>query len=480
MYPRRVKQPKPFSNFHDGAAAGRESTSMLGFAWLALRQAQEALDRGRLEDAQRLLGQNCLQGHKRVYELLNRLAKAYVERGERRLKHDNAEAAWQDLFQAEQLKVADSGADRLRQALTRLGVADVRQILLSGDPDRAVEAVSQLRQKLVRQKELDVLDEAARNWLDARELGNRGQFGMALPMLERAGRLMASPVERLDQFRRELEDRQNKLAPLLVQLHGAAEDARWREVVEVAEKVLALAPQHAEAKKVRGRAWKAIEPATVAGKTPVLESTSEHPPPDPIPQRFLLWIDGVGGYLVCMGARITLGQATPEAYVDVPLFADVSRLHATLTRDNEGYLLEAMRPVLVNGEPVKKALLRPNDRVTVGGGCQVQFRQPAPVSSSARLDLVSGHRLPLTVDAVLLMADTLLLGPGTHTHVEMPDCKQMVVLYRHKDALGIRCPGEFTLNGQRCRDRGLLGAHATVTGEDFALAIETIGTKMGR
>ena len=38
---------------------------MLGFAWLALRQAQEALDRGRLEEAQRLLGQNCLQGHKR-------------------------------------------------------------------------------------------------------------------------------------------------------------------------------------------------------------------------------------------------------------------------------------------------------------------------------------------------------------------------------------------------------------------------------
>ena len=119
-------------------------------------------------------------------------------------------------------------------------------------------------------------------------------------------------------------------------------------------------------------------------------------------------------------------------------------------------------------------------RMTLGGGCQLQFRQPAPVSTSARLDLVSGHRLPLTVDAVLLMSDTLVLGPGSLVHVEMPDCKQMVVLYRHKDVLGIRCPGEFTLNGQKCRDRGVLGAHATVTGDDFALAIETIGTKMGR
>jgi hypothetical protein len=453
---------------------------MLGFAWLALRQAQEALDKGRLEDAQRLLGQPSIQGHKRVYEMLNRLARAYVERGERRLKHENVEAAWQDLLQAEQVKVADVGADRLRQALTRLGTAEVRQMLLAGEPDRAVEAVSQLRQKLVRHKELEVLDEAARNWLDARDLANRGQFGMALPMLDQAGRLLGAPVDRLDRFRRELEDRQNRLAPLLVQLHGAAEGARWRDVVAAAEKVLALAPQHAEAKKLRGRAWKAIEPVTVAGNKPELESTSDHPPPDPVPQRFLLWIDGVGGYLVCMGQRVTIGQATPEAFVDVPLYADVSRLHATLTRDNEGYLLEAVRPVQVNGETVQKVLLRPNDRVTLGGGCQVQFRQPAPVSTSARLDLVSRHRLPLTVDAVLLMADTLLLGPGTHTHVEMPDCKQTIVLYRHKDTLGIRCPGEFKLNGQPCRDRGLLGAHATVTGDEFALSIETIGTRMGR
>jgi hypothetical protein len=453
---------------------------MLGFAWLELRQAQEALHKGRLEDAQRLLAQPAVQGHKRVWELLNKLARAYVERGERRLDHDNQDAAWQDLLQAEQLKVADCGADGLRQKLTKLGIAEVRRLLVSGDPDSASELVSQLRQRLVRHKDQDVLEEAARNWLDARELASRGQFGMAFPMVERARHLLASRVEPLERFRIELEERQNRLAPLLVQLHGAAEESRWSEVVEVAERILAVAPQHAEAKKLRSRAWKAIEPATVAGRPAGLPSTTDQPCPDPIPQRYLLWIDGVGGYLVCMGSRITLGQATPEANVDVPLFADVSRLHATLTRDNEGYMLEGVRSVQVNGEPVKKVLLRPNDRIKLGGGCHLQFRQPAPVSTSARLDITSGHRLPLTVNAVLLMADTLLLGPGSHVHVEMPDCKQMIVLYRHKDALGIRCPGEFMLNGERCRERSLLGGHATVTGEDFALAIETIGTRMGR
>ena len=142
--------------------------------------------------------------------------------------------------------------------------------------------------------------------------------------------------------------------------------------------------------------------------------------PPETPGHFLLWIDGIGGYLVCLGSRVTLGQATPDAYVDVPLFADVSRAHASITRDQEGYLLEALRPLQVNGKAVEKALLAPNDRVTLGLACQFQFRQPVPVSTTARLDFVSGHRLPVAVDGVILMADTLLLGPGTHVHVSMP------------------------------------------------------------
>ena len=79
---------------------------------------------------------------------------------------------------------------------------------------------------------------------------------------------------------------------------------------------------------------------------------------------FYLWIDGVGGYLVCLNNRITLGQATPDAAVDVPLLADVSRLHATLTRDPEGYLLHALRPARVNGRTVGKGVAsqwRPGD-----------------------------------------------------------------------------------------------------------------------
>jgi hypothetical protein len=448
---------------------------MIGFGWLVLRQAQEALKGGLLEEAQRLLAQPAAQGQKRTCELLQQLARAYAERGERHLRHDDPSAAWADLLRAEQTGVSDPGAVRLRQALTRLGLAEVRALLEAGEPKRAVEAVAQLRDRAVRLPELEPLEEAAKGWATAREQADRGEFFQAILGAERARRLLPTPSPVLQRYLAHLEECKASFAGLIVTLHEAAQHERWQEVLDLSERVLAVAPQHAEARRVRARAWKAVEPATVVN-APAAREPDPEPPAGKRDPQFLLWIDGVGGYLVCLGSRITLGQATPETTVDVPLFADVSRLHAALTRDSEGYLLEGFRPVLVNGQPVLRGLLRSGDRVTLGNCCQLQFRLPVPVSASARLDLVSGHRLRLGVDGVLLMADTLVLGPGPQSHVVIPELKQPVVLFRQKDGfVGVRHAGPLAINGRPCRERGALEPGSTVAGEDFSLALEPVG-----
>jgi len=453
---------------------------MLGFPWLALRQAQEALKNERLEEAHRILCQPCAQGHKGSWEILQQLARGFVERGERHLQHEDPTAAWNDLLLAEQVGAVDSVASRLRYALTRLGLAEVRTLLAAGETTRAGEVIVLLRNRAVRHPELERLDEVAKSWSQARDLANRGEFAQSLQEMERVRRLWSETPTVVDQFCKDLEQRQQSFSGLVVRLHDAVQRQAWQEVLQLSEQVLAQAPHHEEARKARSRAWKAIEPVTVAAEPRKKEAAKSDPVPGPSQQRFLLWIDGIGGYLVCLGNRVTIGQATPEAYVDIPLFADVSRLHANLTRDSEGYLLEAVRSAQVNGKPVEKVLLQAEDRITLGSCCQMHFRQPVPVSASARLDIVSGHRLPLAVDGVLLMADTLVLGPGTHVHVSVPDLEQPVILFRQKDGLGVRCAGSFTINGQRLSDRGSLGMAATMTGEDFALAVEPLGTRMGR
>lgn len=453
---------------------------MFGFAWLAIRQAREALKHGRLEEAHRLLTQPAFRDHRAAGELLPQLARAYVERGERHLKQDDAEGAWRDLLQAEQLQTAEKSIDSLRQALVRLGLAEVRAVLLAGDPLRADETIAHLRERRARSPELQVLEEATRDWLQGRELAERGEFASARNAVERVRCRLLDRPDALDRFTDELDHARKIFPGLLVRLHEAADLARWREVVELAEQVLALAPRHAEARAARTRAWKAIEPVTIALPGPAAMTNGEAPSCENLPVRFLLWIDGVGGYLVCMGARVTFGQAIHDGHVDIPLVADVSRLHASLTRDAEGYVLEAVRPIQVNGREVTRTLLQAGDRITLGASCQVQFRLPVPISATARLDLVSGHRLPLSVDAILLMADTLVLGDGPQVHVSVPDLQQPLVLFRQKDTLGIRHGGKLYVNGHMTDERLLLSdPHATVSGENISFAIEPVAVRLG-
>ena len=104
---------------------------MLGFGWLTLKQADEALRNGRLEEAQSLLTQPQAQGRKGVAERLAKLARALVERAERQQRNNDLDAAWRDLILAEQLLSGDTSPERLRQTLSRLGLAEVRSAAAS-------------------------------------------------------------------------------------------------------------------------------------------------------------------------------------------------------------------------------------------------------------------------------------------------------------------------------------------------------------
>jgi tetratricopeptide (TPR) repeat protein len=436
---------------------------MFGFAWIGLRQARAALKSGRLEEAQRLLREAERQGREGATCMLARLAKAYVERGQSQLRLDDAEGAWRDLLAAEALLTGEKSAGRLREALTRLGMAEVRALLLAGEPARADDTAGRLRGRQVRTPELQVLEEGARGWISARELADRAEFARAVQTADRARRLLGA-IGPLDAWRDELEKRRLQFSDLQGRLHDAADGARWGEALALAEQVIAAAPEHAEARKVRARAWKAVEPITIAHRSTagiVSASAADGPPP-----RLLLWVDGVGGFLVCLSTRVTFGQAAAEALVDV--------------RDAEGYMLEGIKALQVNSQPVTRALLRQGDRITLGTSCQVVFRQPVPVSTTARLDIVSGHRLPLAVDGVLLMGDSLVIGPGPQAHIVVPDLNAPVVLFRHKDGIAVRGRGPLTVDGERFADKALLRARSVVAGEEIAFAVEPAGTRLGQ
>ncbi|WP_165221784.1 FHA domain-containing protein [Aquisphaera insulae] len=191
--------------------------------------------------------------------------------------------------------------------------------------------------------------------------------------------------------------------------------------------------------------------------------------------RFLLWVDAVGGYLVCLDDRIVLGRAGPDSPADVPLMGDLSRSHATLIRSGESYVLQAHHPSFINGKAVAdRAVLRDGDVIRLGNTVELEFRQPSPVSATARLAIVSRHRLPLAVDGVLLMAETCIVGGTGQAHIPASSIRQPLVLYRQGEALWCRAPGSFDVDGRTCAARAPLTLQSSVLGDGYSFSLEPL------
>ncbi len=504
--------------------------------WLAVRQARELIRDGQLDAAGRLLAPLAAQGYRKAAQLQRDLAQAYLDRAARHQAAADADAAWTDLHAAESLVPEAARNTALRDALTRLGVDQTATALVLGHPLRALHAAQRLAEHGVKSPPLTALSDAARAWLDAADLADRGDFPAAIELLSAARRPLAGPAAAgIDRVLVDLRGRAGQFAGGVGPLTAAAANGNWPEAARLAERLLALAPARADIRSLGARAWAALKPDShpPAGR-PVFDSavplirtavftgaagTSEgaadafvettyfsgaaagvgssggrssarpssrfqsgpdHTPGTPLPKRFMLWVDGVGGYLVCLGSRVTVGQAIGDAPVDVPVFAELAKLHAEIVRDADGgYVLEAARDATVNGRPVPRAVLSAGDRITLGASCQLLFHRPVAISATARLDVVSGHRLPWAVDGILLMDQSVMLGEAGRAHLSWPDDDGPgAILHRTKDGLALKCPGKFRVDNRPCQDRADLPLPGVVTGDGFTFALDPIGPRV--
>ena len=190
--------------------------------------------------------------------------------------------------------------------------------------------------------------------------------------------------------------------------------------------------------------------------------------------KFMLWIDAVGGYWVCLNDEITIGQPA-SGDIDIPILGDISPRHAKIHRDGEGYLIEAIREVRVDGRPVRPvASLSDGCRIELGESVRLEFRRSHALSGTARLDFASRHRTQPSADAVLLMADSCILGPKRHSHIFCRNWPREVILYRHDEELYCRTVGSFKIDGVLYKDRGRISRDSHITGEGFSLKLENI------
>ena len=169
-----------------------------------------------------------------------------------------------------------------------------------------------------------------------------------------------------------------------------------------------------------------------------------------------------------------IGQPAPDERIDLPIVADLSRRHAIVRRDGEGYLLQPLREVRLNGVPQTTPVWLTNGSVIELGAVKLKFTRPHPLSATARLDFLSRHRTSPPTDGVLLLAETCVLGPNAASHVVCRNWTREIVLHRQGDRLLCRGPSEMRVGGVPVAGRGALDLNAHVTGDDFSFSLEAV------
>jgi hypothetical protein len=453
-----------------------------------LKAAEQAFQGGRLDEAEVILAEGNLCEHPPARTLSAKVAQGMAQRARRQIANGDTAAGWRDLDRARDLagdldEVLTTRGEMVAEALDEIG-----RCLELGDTSNALLRLEKLHRRNVSGPRVRTLRLVALRLKKATRLRQRGRFSEAFAELESAASIqpeweyLQEKLRRYQQYTKVAQQLHEQLQLVLV-------EKKWQRVADIAQQMLHIAPEWLCAKDAKSQAWEASASARAAAPTQywnshrslqlskVAAATGE---PKEIAavnqksgQRFVLWIDAVGGYLVCRQNEVVLGQASPGNQVDIPILADISRKHATIRREAEGYLIVPHGLVTVSGRTVEDSmLLRDGDEIGLGESVRLRFRRPHALSASARLEMLSRHKTQPSVDGIILMAESFILGPSMQNHVICRDWDDDVILFQAQEELYARTGNRFDINGTPHEDRGRIDYGSQVSGEDFAFYIE--------
>jgi hypothetical protein len=191
-------------------------------------------------------------------------------------------------------------------------------------------------------------------------------------------------------------------------------------------------------------------------------------------KKYMLWIDGVGAWQLCVGESFVVGAPSFEKKsADIALLANISRMHASVEHSGEEWRLIAHQPTTVSGRTVKQdTVLCSGDEIQLDERVRLGFRIPSILSASAIIDFESDHRPSHSVDGVILLADHCLLGPRRDHHICCTHWPDVVVLYSIDGKLRCRSKAALSINGQIAGDSFDLKHGCVVTGEELRFRVE--------
>ena len=138
--------------------------------------------------------------------------------------------------------------------------------------------------------------------------------------------------------------------------------------------------------------------------------------------RWRLWVDGCGGYLLVTGVQWSVGGLSQVSNVDIRVLADWPRLAGQIYRKGADYFWQGQSAA------DQKILLTDGDHIPVQGSASMTLGKPSQLSDTAVLSLAGPHRFDQHVDGIVLVRETILVGPDPDCHLRCRDASDRAVL----------------------------------------------------
>jgi hypothetical protein len=478
---------------------------------LRLREAHVAWQNGRYDEAAALVQGEALRDYLPAKRLAQDVAGKMIERAGERLAHGDSTAGWQDLLKADRLGGHGEAIAGLRRHYADQVLDEVRRYLAGGQAAAALDQLEKLRTRGMADERVRLLHQISRLMHESDQAAAHGHLAEASEAVARAAKLAAPQAGsdgtmneiagRLQQESERLAAQDDQCRRLSAEMHEALASENWGAVLAAADALLAIAPRHTAAAQARRRAWNAVgmevtRPYAVRPRGGLVslaleklvgrrgrrstQHASRSSEVDTVagnenPQRGLLWVDAVGGFLVCLDDYVVLGQPSPAERIAIPILADLSRRHAAIRRDAGAYVLEPLQQTMIDSRAITGPhVLSDGELIQLGDNVRLRFFRPHALSATAKLTIESHHKCQPSADAVLLMADSCVLGPNRHCHIRCRDWRHDVVVYRHDNRLMCRAEEPLAVDGAPAGAESEIASGVRVEGEEFSFTWETI------
>lgn len=470
---------------------------------LKIKFAEQALQAGDLDRAIRYCQSGQIRNRNRKLTLVRQLADALLERSQAAISMRRFGVAWEDLDAIANFDVKEFRNElRARKnQLIELTIESADASLVRGEPVCALNCIEFLGQRRVMDWRLNNIKTVSECLNSASRFAAKGQFKKSVAELEKAKTVrpdLPFLADRILAFK----TRARQMKKYVTNAKAHALQGKWGDVSLSCEQILHIAPTNQVAfearRECRARLKKktrrqmnsttvnsskvqcnpAINMNPDTKNVVVEQSLLDRIRPMDYPasgNKFLLWVDGVGGYFVCGNRINSLGQAIDGAKVDIGIQGNLRSHHANFERVEGGHLLEPIGNVSIDGvELDSKVVLKNGQKLSFEGGVELAYCQTHALSKTALLNFVSRHRSVPWADAVILPVTSIILGPNRLNHVYCPTWSESLVLFERAGQWFCRAKQELEVDGKLVMTETAIGMDSRIAGDDFSLTLEPV------